>query len=107
MTMSFTFRGNLCGRFCADCSEELSGVTVRLYRNRSEQNVTALAVASPNDTLAVLNDEQVESKASQLIAETKTDENGNFSFTLGREEKYEGGAFEVDVYCGTVPHRKV
>jgi hypothetical protein len=104
--MSYVFRGNLCGWFCAECSEELSDVTVRLYRNRSDQNVTALAVASPNDTLALLTDDDVKAKASQLIAETKTDANGNFSFTLGREQKYEGGAFEVDVYCGTVPHRK-
>ncbi len=104
--MSFTFRGSLCGRLCSECLEQLFDVTVRLYRNRSDQNVTALAVAGPNDTLALLTDEQVKSKASQLIAETKTDANGNFSFTLDRKQKYDGGAFEVDVYCGTVPHRK-
>ena len=103
--MSYVFRGNLCGWLCAECREELSDVTLRLYRNRPDQNVTALAVASPNDTLALLTDEQVKTKASQLIAEAKTDANGNFSFTLGREQKYEGGAFEVDVYCGTVPRR--
>jgi hypothetical protein len=104
--VSYTFRGNLCGKLCADCLEQLSDVTVRLYRNRADQNITALAVASPNDTLALLSDEQMKQKASQLVAETKTDAEGNFSFTLGREQKYEGGAFEVDVYCGTVPHRK-
>jgi hypothetical protein len=105
--MSYTFRGSLCGRLCSECLEQLSDVTVRLYRNRKDQNVTALAVASPNDTLALLTDDQVKAKASQLIAETTTDAEGNFSFTLGREQKYEGAAFEVDVYCGTVPHRKV
>lgn len=104
--MSFTFRGGLCGRLCSDCLDQLSNVTVRLYRNRPDQNITALAVASPNDTLTLLNEEQINAKASQLIAETKTDTEGNFSFTLGRDQKYDGGAFEIDVYCETVPHRK-
>ena len=103
--MSYVFRGRLCGWFCAECREDLSDVTVRLYRNRPDQNVTALAVASPNDTLALLTDDQVKAKSKQLIAEAKTDAGGNFSFTLGGDQKYEGGAFEVDVYCGTVPHR--
>jgi len=104
--MSYVFRGNLCGWLCPECREDLSDVTLRLYRNRPDQNVTALAVASPNDTLALLTDDQVKAKAGQLIAEAKTDASGNFSFTLGGDEKYEGGSFEVDVYCGTVPHRK-
>jgi hypothetical protein len=77
-----------------------------LYRNRPDQNVTALAVASPNDTLALLTDDQAKAKAGQLIAEAKTDASGNFSFKLGSGQKYEGGAFEVDVYCGTVPRRR-
>jgi hypothetical protein len=104
--VSFTFRGSLCGNLCSQCLEQLSGVTVRLYRNRSDQNITALAVASPNDTLALLTDDEVKAKASQLIAETQTDADGNFSFNLGSKQKYDGGAFEVDVYCGTVPNRK-
>ena len=28
------------------------------------------------------------------------------TFKLGDKQGYDGGAFEVDVYCGTVPHRK-
>lgn len=104
--MSFVFRGNLCGWLCADCDEQLSDVTVRLYRHRADQMVTALAVASPSDTLALLSDENVKAKASQLIAETQTNADGSFAFNLGSEQKYNGEAFEIDVYCGTVPHRK-
>jgi hypothetical protein len=104
--MGYIFKGRLCGWLCAECQEPLSDVVVRLYRHRPEQNVTALAVADPADTFTVLTDEQVKAKASTLIAETKADADGNFSFNLGREQKYNGEAFEIDIYCGSVPRRK-
>ncbi|HUK88815.1 MAG TPA: carboxypeptidase regulatory-like domain-containing protein, partial [Blastocatellia bacterium] len=103
--MSYIFKGRLCGFICDECPEPLSDVTVRLYRNRKDQDVTALAVANATDTFAILNDDQVKAKASSLIAETKTDANGNFAFELS-DRSYHGEAFEVDVYCATVPNRK-
>jgi hypothetical protein len=75
--MGYIFRGSLCGWLCGECREPLFDVVVRLYRHRAEQNITALAVADPSDTFTVLNDEQVKAKASMLIAETKTDAQGN------------------------------
>ena len=104
--MAYTFKGRLCGLICTDCPEPLSNVVVRLYRHRGGQDVTALAVASPKDTFAILTDEQVKAKAPSLIAEAKTAADGNFVFELGDAQGYKGEAFEVDVYCGTVPHRK-
>lgn len=102
--MNYIFKGRLCGFICAECPEPLSEVVVRLYRT-TQPNVTALAVASPKETFAILSDEEVASKAGSLIAETKTDAQGNFVFELGESQKYNGEAFEIDVYCGTVPHR--
>src|SRR4051794_13483493 len=101
--MPYVFRGRLCGLICAECPEPLANVVVRLYRSRDAQNVTALAVASPKETFAILTEEQVNEKASALIAETRADEEGNYTFELGENERYSGEAFEVDVYCGTVP----
>ncbi|PYS88958.1 MAG: hypothetical protein DMF64_18820 [Acidobacteria bacterium] len=101
--MSYIFRGRLCGYICAECFEPLAQVKVRLYRSAVAEEVTARAVASPKETFALLDDEQIAAKKSLLIAETDTDEAGNFSFELGQKQQYEGGAFEVDVYCGTVP----
>jgi hypothetical protein len=98
------FKGRLCGFICPDCPEPLSNATVRLYRNRDEQQVSALAAASPKDTFAILTDDEVQAKQSSLLAEGTTDEQGAFALELGKD--YDGGAFEVDVYCGTVPHRK-
>lgn len=100
--MVYLFKGRLCGYICPDCEELLSNVTVRLYRVREDQDVTVRAVASPKETLAILSDDEVEAKASSLIAETTTGENGEFTFELG-EEDYGGEAFEIDVYCETVP----
>jgi hypothetical protein len=102
----FEFRGKLCGYLCAECEEPLEGVTVRLYRNRPDQSVTGLAVAAPKDTLALLDDDAVAAKRASLIAETVAAADGSFTFQLGAEQNYEGGPFEIDVCCSTVPHRK-
>jgi hypothetical protein len=104
--MSYTFKGKLQGLICSEFLEALSNVKVRLYKIRKEQNITALAVANPKDTCVILTDDIVEEKASSLIAETETDENGNFLFELGKKQKYNGEAFEVDIYLETVPRRK-
>src|SRR5262249_46725098 len=91
---------------CPECPESLANVIVRLYRSRDAQTVTASAVAPPKETFAVLTEEQVKEKASALIAETNTDEEGNFTFELGDKERYKGEAIEVDVYGGPVPRLK-
>jgi hypothetical protein len=101
----YTFRGRLCGYICPECPEALSGVKVRLYRHAEDQPVSALAAASPKDTFAILSDAQVKAKESLLIAEVDTDAQGGFAFDLGEKQGYDGGAFEIDVYCGTVPHQ--
>ncbi|HYK85850.1 MAG TPA: hypothetical protein VEV19_10815 [Ktedonobacteraceae bacterium] len=105
--MSYIFRGQLCGLICTECPEPLSNVRVRLYRNRADQAVTVLAVAQPKDTATILTDEIVQQKEASLLAEAETDTEGKFSIELGEKENYQGEAFEVDVYCGTVPHQKV
>ncbi len=104
--MTYTFNGKLCGYICPECPEVLSGVTVRLYRTQEGDNVAALAVANPKETLAILDDDAVAAKRSLLIAETKTDDEGKFTFKLDKKKGYNGEAFGVDVYLETVPHRK-
>jgi hypothetical protein len=102
--MKYIFRGRLCGYVCKDCVDWLSRVRVRLYRLPKQVNVTALAVAHPKETFRLLTDDEVREKQSRLIAEIDTDDAGNFVFELGERDKYDGGAFEIDVYCGSVPH---
>jgi hypothetical protein len=104
--MSYKFRGRLCGYFCEECIEPLNEVVIRVYTNRANQNITALAVADPGQTLSLIKDDEVKAKEASLIAEVRTDANGNFSLELGAKQNYTGGAFEIDVYCATVPRRK-
>ncbi|WKZ17680.1 MAG: carboxypeptidase-like regulatory domain-containing protein [Candidatus Jettenia sp. CY-1] len=104
--MAYIFRGKLCGLICPECPESLANVTVRLYRSRNVQTVVALTVTSPKEPFVILTEEQVKEKSSALIAETNTDEEGNFTFELGDNERYNGEMFEVNVYCTTVPRLK-
>ena len=101
----YIFKGRLCGYICAECPEPLADLEVQLYRVDMRHNVAALAVANPKETFAILNDDQVREKQSRLLAKTTSDAEGNFTFELG--ENYAGEAFEVDVYCGSVPRQKI
>ena len=104
--MSYIFKGKLCGYICRECPEPLAGLKIRLYRTRKDQNVTALAVANPNDTFNILNSNSLKEKESNFFAEAVIDEQGNYHFELGEKQKYNGEPFEVDIYCETVPHLK-
>jgi hypothetical protein len=101
---SYVFKGRLCGYICPECPEPLSNVRVRLYRPADAKQVSALAAAEPKETFALLSDREAKAKQSSLIAEVDTDEQGAFEVDLDKKN-YDGGAFEIDVYCGTVPHQ--
>ena len=103
--MSYTFKGTLCGLFCDECEELLANVTVRLYRHAPGANVTALAVAEVPTILSRCSP-TIKSLRESFAADcrTQTDAEGAFIFTLAREQNYNGEAFEIDVYCGNVPH---
>ena len=101
--MPFIFKGNLSAYLCLDCKEHLAFVTVRLYRLRDNQKETMLAAAETKHTINLLDKKQIAAKKGHLIAEVKTDENGNFTFELNeKREKYQGEAFELDVYLTSV-----
>lgn len=102
--MNYLFKGRICGYICDECSEPLARVKVRLYRSRPDQDITTLAVANPKDTFAILTEEEVRAKQGSLLIEVETNDVGEFTAELGDQQGYKGGAFEVDVYCGNVPH---
>ncbi|MFL6332543.1 MAG: hypothetical protein ACJ754_04280 [Pyrinomonadaceae bacterium] len=104
--MPYIFRGKLCGYICPDCREPLSKVRVRLYRAADDREVVARAVANPKDTFAILSGEEIDGRKSRLIAEAETGDDGSFVFELDKQEQYDGGPVEVDVYCATVPRAK-
>jgi hypothetical protein len=101
---TFTLHGRLQGLVAPDFPEALEGAHVRLYRPRASPDVIAArAAALPKDTFSILTDEEVATKADDLLGEATLDETGRFEVTLGADTHYSGAAFEVDVYCGTVP----
>jgi len=102
----YILRGRLCGTLCDECIEPISRVKVRLYRLRAGQDAARLAVADPKATFEVLTPDQILAKESALLGEFETDDAGNFSAELDEASKYGGEAFEIDVYCGTVPKRR-
>src|ERR1044071_58957 len=104
--MNYIIKGRICGFICEECSEPLAKVKVRLYRSRPEQDVTALAVANPKDTFAILSEEDVRAKTKSLLIEVETNDLGEFTAEIGDKQGYKGEAFEVDVYCGSVPRLK-
>ena len=100
----YIFNGRLCGYICAECKEPLANLEIHLYRVDTRQNVAALVAANPKETFAFLDDDRVHEKQSRLLAKSTTDAEGNFTFKFG--ENYAGEAFEVDVYCASVPRQK-
>lgn len=104
--MQYIFRGKLRGIICPDCIENLSGVTVRLYRPPKPDEALVLATANPKGTFRLLEQADTDGKADLLIAEVRTDDDGNFVFKLGKEQSYQGKAFEIDAYFETVPGQK-
>jgi hypothetical protein len=104
---SYSLHGNLRGVLCGECSEPLSGVKVRIYRLRSDQDAARLAVAEPKDTFRVLSAEEIRAKQDRLLAEFDTDDKGAFLARFDENSGYQGDAFEIDVWCGTVPRRRL
>jgi len=104
--MPYLFKGRLCGLLCPECPEPLSRLKVRLYASRATTEIAALAVAHPKETFAILDDRAVDEKSRSLLAEVETDAEGRFELRLGDDQRYDGQAFEVDLYCGTVPRLK-
>jgi hypothetical protein len=100
----YIFKGCVRGALCRECIEPLAGITLKFYRLASDRNVTALAVASAKDTFTPVDDAAIKARKSLFLAETVIDEKGIFAVEF--PSAYEGEAFEVDLYCGTVPYLK-
>jgi len=104
--MAYLFTGKLFAYLCPNCPEDLSNVTIRLYRLPEDKPAAALATANPKDTFVIHDPEEIEGRSEYLLAEGKTDDQGEFKITLGEKQDYNGGPFEVDIYLEQVPGGK-
>lgn len=102
--MNYIFKGNLRGFYCGDCFDYLYNAKVRIYSSDKSTDITSVAVAQEKETFHQRSAEELASLPKRLIAETLSDDAGNFTFDIS-EKNYSGGAFEIDFECGTVPIR--
>jgi hypothetical protein len=103
--MKYTLKGNLLGANCDDRFMPVSNTVVRLYRYRGNaKEATVLTAAQAKETFQIIDEKGIKEKAKYLIAETKTDKAGNYSFTVdGDKVKYEGEVVEFDVHYSKIP----
>jgi hypothetical protein len=104
--MSYLFKGVLKGGLCRDCVEPLSGITIRLYALEASRDAATWAVSRAKTTFGPVDGAAAQAKAGQLLGEATIDAAGNFCVDLSQAKGYEGGPFEVDILCNTVPQRK-
>jgi hypothetical protein len=98
--MAFVLKGRFSASVCSDCEVLLEGSLVRLYAAEADPSLAQRAAADPRHTMAILDDDAVAQRAGRLLGEGEIGAGGAFSVELG--EGYEGGALDVDVYCGTI-----
>ena len=101
--MKRILKGNLKGLICDECSEPLNRVRVKLYKVAQPEMTTVLAVAQPKETFRQLAAAEIEAKQKLLFAEGYTNETGDFEIIITEKSDYDGGAFEIDFECGSVP----
>ena len=103
--MKYTLAGNLQGVICDGHIMPVANTTIRLYRFTGNANeATALAAAQAKETFQRIDEKGIEAKQQYLLAETKTDEDGNYKFVIdGNKKDYNGELVEFDVHYAKIP----
>ncbi|WP_184543671.1 hypothetical protein [Mucilaginibacter sp. FT3.2] len=101
--MSFIIKGNLRGLLCSDCEIPVSGTSVKVYKPFDRVNETRLAVADAKQTFHQVSDAELKEKEKLFIAEAVLHDNGDFVIETGERGDYDGGAVDIDWYCGNNP----
>src|SRR4051812_44778185 len=102
--MPYKFVGRLIGLLCEDCSEPLVGATVRLVRS-TQVTITRDAAADPKTTTTMHDEPAAAARADDVLGEAMIGAEGAFQIEL--VEGYDGEAFDVDIFCGTMTGHKV
>ncbi len=101
--MSYIIKGNLRGLLCSDCEIPVSGTSVKIYKPFDRANETRLAVADAKQTFHQVSDAELKEKEKSLLAEARLQDNGDFVISIDEKAGYDGGALDVDWYCGNTP----
>ncbi|MDH5228955.1 MAG: carboxypeptidase regulatory-like domain-containing protein [Gammaproteobacteria bacterium] len=99
--MAFLFKGQICIWLCEDFKINLANSIIRLYKPEKQESIVLAAATDPKNTFLILDEKQSKAKASRLIAETRTNDKGQFEFDLSNVKTFDGSAFEVDALIET------
>ena len=102
--MSYVISGRLTGLLCEDCWEPLVGATVRLVASVGDR-ISHAAAAEPKHTIVVLEEQSAAERASSGLGEGVVGADGGFTIEL--EKGYDGGVFDIDIFCGTMTGHRV
>ena len=105
--MAYIFKGSIHGALCSDCFEPLRRTDAQILpRCARAQRDSACRSEREGHVHASRRccgqrEETAASWESLVI-----DERGNFTMEFPESSRYDGEAFEIDLYCGTVPRLK-
>lgn len=102
--MKYTLRGRLHTAICDGHENAIALTKVRLYSVQEEINAaTAYTTAQSKELIQVFEEKEIKTRKKRLIAETKTDANGNYEFKLdGDRLDYDGGIVAIVLYYDEV-----
>lgn len=103
--MNYTLKGRLQTAIC-DGHEQVIGKTkVRLYSLQREVNeVTAYTTAQSKEIIQVFEEKEIKARKKELLAETRTDEKGNYEFNFDDDKvEYSGGVIAITLFYDEVP----
>ncbi|MEM9952864.1 MAG: hypothetical protein AAF846_14750 [Chloroflexota bacterium] len=107
--MQYTLQGLIRGLLCNTLQvvEYPTDSLIRVYRPNPSDDLQGRINANPKQTLAVLSDEALSNRRSNLLAEARVDDEGRFSIVMDDAQvKYDGGALDIDLYLERVPNQK-
>jgi len=99
--MNYIFSGNIKGCYLNNCSDVVSKTKVKIYGHDKSVNVSSSIEPTAPQTILTRTQKEILHLSTCLIAETETDEAGNYSVELN--EKYNGGTVDIDICCIKAP----
>lgn len=102
--MKYIFKGNLSAALCAERVTEVQNTLIRLYRFEDQSAFASFVAAQPKETYQIVEGNNLQKNNKLLLAETQTDESGNYVFEIdGDKTNYEGGPVVFMLYFPEVP----
>ncbi|CAI8228331.1 MAG: Uncharacterised protein [Formosa sp. Hel1_33_131] len=103
--MNYTLKGRLQTTICDTHEKAMADTKIRLYRIQESKNaVTAFTAAQSKELIQVFDAKEIKTREKQLLAETKTDANGNYEFNINSNTlAYDGGTVAIVLYYDEIP----